>query len=117
MEQVQHSVTVVAHQHLWAMGQPAAQLQYHLPGPVGELFVSASLLAVVPLQRMSRKIVASEGFLLVDRRCVQVRRRDSRRVNATICLLLLHGRRTDPSNDGGCSPKAHSWSVNSTKQS
>ena len=45
MEQVQHGVTVVAHQHQWALRQPAAQLQYHLPGPVGELFVPESLLA------------------------------------------------------------------------
>ena len=42
MEQVEHGIAVVAHQHQRAMGQPAAQLQYHLPGPVGELFVPAS---------------------------------------------------------------------------
>ena len=48
VEQVQHGIAVVAPQHQGPMGQPAAQLQYHLPRPVGELFVPASLLAVVP---------------------------------------------------------------------
>ena len=48
VEQVQHGIAVVAHQHQGPMGQPAAQLQYHLPRPVGELFVAAPLLAVVP---------------------------------------------------------------------
>ena len=48
MEQVQHGVTVVAHQHQGALRQPAAQLHDHLPRPVGELLVAASLLAIVP---------------------------------------------------------------------
>ena len=48
MEQVQHDVTVVAHQHQGALRQPAAQLHDHLPRPVGELLVAASLLLVVP---------------------------------------------------------------------
>ena len=48
MEQVQHGVAVVAHQPQRPLGQPTAQLQYHLPRPVGELFVPTSLLVVVP---------------------------------------------------------------------
>ena len=47
MEQVQHGIGVVVHQHQWALGEPAAQLQNHLPRPVGEFFVPASLLLVV----------------------------------------------------------------------
>ena len=48
MEQVQHGVAVVAHQHQWTLGQPAAQLHDHLSRPVGELLVPTSLLLVVP---------------------------------------------------------------------
>ena len=48
VEQVQHGVAVVAHQHQRALRQPATQLQYHLPGPIGEFLVPASLLLVVP---------------------------------------------------------------------
>ena len=48
VEQVQHGIGVVAHQHQRALGQPAAQLQNHLPRPAGELFVPASLLLAVP---------------------------------------------------------------------
>ena len=44
MEQVQDGVAAVAHQHQGAVGQPAAQLQDHLAGPVSELFVAASAL-------------------------------------------------------------------------
>ena len=40
-------VAAVTHQHQGALRQPAAQLQDHLPGPVGELFVAASALPVV----------------------------------------------------------------------
>ena len=47
VEQVQDGVAAVAHQHQGAVGQPAAQLQDHLPGPVSELFVAASALPVV----------------------------------------------------------------------
>ena len=56
VEQVQHGVAVVAHQHQGAMGQPASQLHDHLPRPIGELFVPASLLPVVPRRgRQHRK--------------------------------------------------------------
>ena len=48
MEQVQHGIGVVAHQHQWALGEPAAQLHDHLPRPVGELLVPAPSLLVVP---------------------------------------------------------------------
>ena len=48
MEQVEDGVAVVAHQHQGAVGQPAAQLHDHLPGPVGELLVPVSLPLVVP---------------------------------------------------------------------
>ena len=47
VEQVQHGVAAVAHQRQGAVGQPATQLQDHLPGPVGEFFVAASALPVV----------------------------------------------------------------------
>ena len=47
VEQVQDGVAAVAHQHQGAVGQPAAQLQDHLPSPVGELLVAASALPVV----------------------------------------------------------------------
>ena len=47
VEQVEHGIAIVAHQHQRAVGQPATQLQYHLPGPVCELLVPASLLSVV----------------------------------------------------------------------
>ena len=48
MEQVQDGVAAVAHQHQGALRQPAAQLHDHLPRPVGEFLVPASLLLVVP---------------------------------------------------------------------
>ena len=48
VEQVQHGIGVVAHQHQRALGEPAAQLQNHLPRPAGEFFVPASLLLAVP---------------------------------------------------------------------
>ena len=48
VEQIQHGVAVVPHQHQWALGQPATQLHDHLSGPVGEFLVAASLLLVVP---------------------------------------------------------------------
>ena len=44
--QVNYGVAVVAH-HQGSMGQPAAQLQDHLPCPVGEFLVAASLLLVI----------------------------------------------------------------------
>ena len=40
-------VAAVAHQHQGAVGQPAAQLQDHLAGPVSEFFVAASALPAV----------------------------------------------------------------------
>ncbi len=48
MKQIQHGVAVVAHQHQRSLRQPAPQLHDHLPRPVGEFLVSASLLLVVP---------------------------------------------------------------------
>ena len=39
MEQVQDSVAAAPHQHQWPAGQPAAELQDHLTGPVRELCV------------------------------------------------------------------------------
>ena len=51
VEQVRHGVAVVAHQHQRALGQPPAQEHDHLPRPVGDLLVPASLLLVVPEQR------------------------------------------------------------------
>ena len=48
VEQVQHGVAVVSHDHQGAVGQPAAQLQDHLASPVGELLVAAYLSLVVP---------------------------------------------------------------------
>ena len=38
VEQVEDGVAAVAHQHQGTLRQPAAQLQDHLPGPVGEFF-------------------------------------------------------------------------------
>ena len=43
VEQIQHGIAVVAHQHQGSLRQPAAQLHDHLAGPVGELLVLASL--------------------------------------------------------------------------
>ena len=34
MEQVQDSVAAVPHQHQWPAGQPSAELQDHLAGPL-----------------------------------------------------------------------------------
>ena len=47
VEQVQDGVAAVAHQHHGPVGQPAAQLQDHMAGPVSELLVAASTLPVV----------------------------------------------------------------------
>ena len=47
VEEVEDRVAVVSHQHQGPMGQPPAQLYDHLPGPVGELLVPASLPLVV----------------------------------------------------------------------
>ena len=47
VEQVEDGVAAVAHQHQGTLRQPAAQLQDHLPRPVGELFMAASALPVV----------------------------------------------------------------------
>ena len=47
VEEVQHGVAVVPHQHNRAMGQPAARERDHLPCPVRDLLVPASLLLVV----------------------------------------------------------------------
>ena len=41
-------LVVVPHQDQGALGQPATQLHDHLPRPVGEFLVAASLLLVVP---------------------------------------------------------------------
>ena len=47
VEQVEDGVAAVAHQHQGTLRQPAAQLQDHLPRPVGEFFMAASALPVV----------------------------------------------------------------------
>ena len=47
VEQVEDGVAVVPHQHQRSVGQPAAQEHDHLPGPVGDLLVPASLPLVV----------------------------------------------------------------------
>ena len=51
MEEVEDGVAVVAHQHQRAVGQPSAQLHDHLPGPVSDLLVAASLPLVVTRRR------------------------------------------------------------------
>ena len=48
VQQVEHSVAVVPHQHQRPLRQPAAQLQDHLACPVGELLVPTSSLLIVP---------------------------------------------------------------------
>ena len=48
VEQIQYGVAVVSHQHQGTFGQPATQLHDHLPRPVGDLLVPASLLLVIP---------------------------------------------------------------------
>ena len=55
VEQIQHGIAVVAHQHQGSVGQPAAQLHDHLAGPVGELLVLASLLLVVTGRRRQHR--------------------------------------------------------------
>ena len=47
VERVNYGVAVVSHHYQGSMGQPTAQLQDHLPGPVGEFLVAASLLLVI----------------------------------------------------------------------
>ncbi len=54
VEQIQHGVAVVSHQYRGTLGQPATSASGghdHLPGPVGDPLVPASLLLVVPRGR------------------------------------------------------------------
>ena len=55
MEQVEDGVAVVAHQHQGTLGQPAAQLHDHLPRPVADFLVPASLFLVVPRGRRQHR--------------------------------------------------------------
>ena len=47
MEQIQYGVAAVPHQYQGTVGQPAAQLQDHLAGPVGELLVRTALSLII----------------------------------------------------------------------
>ena len=48
VEQVQNGVAAIPHRRQRTVGQPTAQLQDHLTGPVGKLFMRASPALVIP---------------------------------------------------------------------
>ena len=55
VQQVQNGVAAVGYQYQGSPGQPAPELQNHLAGPIGELFVPLPPFPVKPLRRCQHR--------------------------------------------------------------